>query len=158
MAKPRLSVIVPVYNVEKYLRWSIDSILKQTFSDFELILVDDGSTDSCGKICDEYALSDTRVRVVHQRHEGVSNARNKGIDIARGDIIGFVDSDDTICENMYEEMIRCLDSNSSDIVCADACIVRKGIKFYGKSTYEKDKFLNNNGCMYVLRKLRKRIG
>ena len=143
MAKPRLSVIVPVYNVEKYLRWSIDSILKQTFSDFELILVDDGSTDSCGKICDEYALSDTRVRVVHQRHEGVSNARNKGIDIARGDIIGFVDSDDTICENMYEEMIRCLDSNSSDIVCADACIVRKGIKFYGKSTYEKDKFLNH---------------
>ena len=143
MQSPRLSVIVPVYNVEKYVRKSIDSILKQTFTDFELILVDDGSTDRCGKICDEYALSDPRVRVIHQKHAGVSNARNQGIDIARGAIVGFVDSDDAICADMYERMLRCMDANQSDIVFSDTYIVRNGIKTFGRPIYEKDKFLDH---------------
>lgn len=91
-----ISVIVPVYNVEPYLRQCIDSILAQTYADFELILVDDGSPDNCGVICDEYARRDSRIRVIHQENGGLSAARNAGIDIATGAYISFVDSDDWV--------------------------------------------------------------
>ena len=91
---PKISVIVPVYNVEKYLPRCIDSILSQTFTDFELLLIDDGSPDNCGKICDEYAAKDSRVRVFHKPNGGVSSARNLGLDNARGEWIAFIDSDD----------------------------------------------------------------
>lgn len=91
-----ISVIVPVYNVEPYLRQCIDSILAQTYRDFELILVDDGSPDNCGAICDEYARRDSRIRVIHQENGGLSAARNAGIDIATGEYISFVDSDDWV--------------------------------------------------------------
>lgn len=93
---PKISIIVPVYNVEKYLRKCIDSILNQTFKDFELILIDDGSTDESGKICDEYNLKDNRIKVIHKENGGLSSARNAGLDIAQGEYIGFVDSDDWI--------------------------------------------------------------
>ena len=96
MNKPRLSVIVPVYKVEKYIHNCVDSILNQTFSDFEVILVDDGSPDRCGEICDSYVSLDKRIKVIHQSNGGLSAARNKGIEIAQGEIIGFVDSDDEI--------------------------------------------------------------
>ena len=91
-----ISVIVPVYRVEKYLPACIDSILNQTFTDFELILVDDGSPDRCPEICDEVARRDARVRVIHQANAGLSAARNAGIEIAHGEWLGFVDSDDYI--------------------------------------------------------------
>jgi len=91
---PKISVIVPVYNVEKYLRECVDSVLAQTFKDFELILVDDGSPDNSGKICDEYAAKDSRVRVFHKTNGGVSSARNFGIKESRADYIAFLDSDD----------------------------------------------------------------
>ncbi len=91
-----ISVIVPVYNAEKYLRRCIDSILAQTYSDFELLLIDDGSKDSSGEICDEYAQKDTRVRVFHKENGGVSSARNLGLDNARGEWVTFVDSDDYV--------------------------------------------------------------
>ena len=100
---PRLSVIVPVYKVEKYIHKCVDSILNQTFTDFELILVDDGSPDKCGEICDEYAKKDARIRVIHKENGGLSDARNFGIDAAKGEIIGFVDSDDIIDASMYGE-------------------------------------------------------
>ena len=93
---PKISVIVPVYNVEKYLRRCIDSILAQTFSDFELLLIDDGSKDSSGEICEEYAGKDARIRVFHRQNGGVSTARNLGIDKAKGEWIYFVDSDDVV--------------------------------------------------------------
>ena len=102
---PKLSIIVPVYKVEQYLHKCIDSILSQTFTDFELILIDDGSPDRCGKICDEYAAKDDRIIVIHQKNQGVSAARNAGLDIARGEYIGFVDSDDWIEPIMYESML-----------------------------------------------------
>lgn len=121
---PRLSIIVPVYNVEKYIHKCVDSILNQTFTDFELILVDDGSPDNCGKICDEYAKKDNRVRVIHKENGGQSSARNKGLDIAIGEIVGFVDSDDIIDSNMYEDLIQYLDKNNLNIVCCDAYLVR----------------------------------
>lgn len=96
------SVIVPIYKVEKYLNKCIDSILKQTFQDFELILVDDGSPDKCPKICDEYAKKDKRVRVIHKENAGLVAARNTGIKEAKGDYICYVDGDDWISENLLQ--------------------------------------------------------
>ena len=91
---PEFSIIVPIYKVEKYLEICIDSIIGQSFCDFELILVDDGSPDTCGEICDRYSSSDTRVKVVHKENGGLSSARNAGLDIATGKYVIFIDSDD----------------------------------------------------------------
>lgn len=102
---PSVTVIVPVYNVEPWLRECVDSILNQTFRDFELILVDDGSPDGCGAICDEYARRDSRVRVIHKENGGLSSARNAGLRIARGEYIAFVDSDDFIAPNMLRRLV-----------------------------------------------------
>jgi len=119
MPEPALSIIVPVYKVEPYLCKCVDSILSQTFRDFELILVDDGSPDKCGGICDGYALNDSRVRVIHQQNSGLSAARNAGLDIARGDYTGFVDSDDWIDASMYENMIgRALEQDADVVICS----------------------------------------
>ena len=109
---PKVSVIVPIYNTEKYLHRCIDSILGQTFTDFELILVDDGSTDKSGKICDEYAKKDSRIVVVHKENGGVSSARNNGLDIAHGEWITFVDSDDYISDNMLSSFDIEFEDNS----------------------------------------------
>ncbi|MDV4357675.1 glycosyltransferase, partial [Enterococcus faecium] len=95
----RISIIVPVYNVEKYLKKCVDSILGQTFTDFELLLIDDGSTDNSGSICDELAKTDNRIKVIHKENGGLSDARNIGIEVAKGDFIGFIDSDDYIDED-----------------------------------------------------------
>ena len=102
--RPAISVIVPVYNVELYLHECIDSILSQTFTDFELILVDDGSPDNCGAICDEYAAKDSRIVVIHQENGGLSAARNAGMDIAQGEYIAFVDSDDYIAPEFLNHL------------------------------------------------------
>ena len=103
---PGISIIVPVYNVEKYLSRCVDSILAQTFSDFELIIVDDGSPDNCPGICDRYALEDKRIKVIHQKNAGQSAARNAGLDIMTGKYVMFVDSDNAvhpdICRILYE--------------------------------------------------------
>lgn len=98
---PKISVIVPVYKAEKFLATCIESILNQTYGNLEIILVDDGSPDSCGKICEKYALSDSRVKVVHQKNAGVAAARNVGLDLAEGDYVTFVDSDDYIQPTIY---------------------------------------------------------
>ncbi len=111
-----LSIIVPIYNTEKYLRKCIDSILAQTLTDFECILVDDGSTDNCPAICDEYAEKDPRIVVIHKPNGGLSDARNAGLDIAQGDYIGFVDSDDFIDSQMYETMYNIAINSVADIV------------------------------------------
>ena len=91
---PKISIIIPVYNVERYLQQCIDSILTQTFTDFELLLIDDGSTDGCSAICDEYAEKDDRIRVIHKPNSGISSTRNRGIDEACGEWLIFLDSDD----------------------------------------------------------------
>ncbi len=114
-ASPKISVIVPVYKVEKYLPECIESILAQTFPDFELILVDDGSPDNSGKICDDYAARDPRIRVFHKENGGVSSARNLGLDHARGEWIAFVDSDDTVSEKYLEILIALLKERGADI-------------------------------------------
>lgn len=112
---PKISIIVPVYKVEKYIGKCIDSILAQTYSDFELILVNDGSPDNSGAICDEYAKRDSRVRVFHKLNGGVSSARNKGLREATGEWVYFVDSDDYIDTNTLWETARCV-SNETDLV------------------------------------------
>ena len=113
-----VSIIVPVYQVEKYIRQCVDSILAQTFTDFELILVDDGSTDQSGQICDEYARADERVRVIHKKNGGLSDARNKGLDQAVGNYFMFVDSDDYIAPTMVECLYKTILNEKADIaVC-----------------------------------------
>ena len=114
---PVISVIVPVYKVEDYLRECVDSILAQSFADFELILVDDGSPDSCGVICDEYAKIDSRVRVIHQENMGLSGARNTGIDVAVGEYITFIDSDDAVLDIYLEQLLICAKRFNSDVAC-----------------------------------------
>ncbi|MDY5109889.1 glycosyltransferase [Faecalicoccus pleomorphus] len=114
----KLSIIVPVYQVEAHIDECITSILDQTFRDFELILVDDGSLDRCPAICDVYAQKDSRIRVIHQKNQGLSAARNTGLQAARGDYIGFVDSDDFIEASMYEKLLDNLEREKADIsVC-----------------------------------------
>ena len=115
-----ISVIIPVYNVEEYLRECIDSVLNQTFSDFEVILVNDGSTDSSGEICDEYVEKDERVTVIHQKNGGLSVARNIGLSEANGKYVYFLDSDDYISENALATLLNIAENDSSDIVFFDA--------------------------------------
>lgn len=111
---PTISVIVPVYKAESYLHRCVDSILAQTFSDFEVLLIDDGSPDKSGEICDEYALKDSRVRVFHKENGGVSSARNLGLDNAVGDFVMFVDSDDWIVSDCLELCIKEIFENELD--------------------------------------------
>ncbi len=115
-AKPEVSVIVPVYNVEPYLRRCIDSLVNQTLQNIEIILIDDGSTDGCGAICDEYATKDTRIRVVHQENAGLSEARNAGIDRARADFLMFVDSDDWVEPEFCELPLMLAKKHKADLV------------------------------------------
>ena len=107
-----ISIIVPVYNVEKYLNRCLDSIINQSFINFELILINDGSTDKSGKICDKYAQIDKRVRVIHKKNEGVSLTRNLGINIAKGDYITFIDSDDWIEQDFLKKAIEYIKENN----------------------------------------------
>ncbi len=111
-----ISVIVPIYRVEKFLPQCIESVLNQTFTDFELILVDDGSPDRCPAICDEAAERDARVRVIHQANAGLSAARNAGIEVAHGEWLGFVDSDDYIAPQFYEKLYQTAQRTDADCV------------------------------------------
>lgn len=122
---PIISVIVPVYNAEKYLKQCIDSILSQDFADFELLLIDDGSKDTSGSICDEYAQKDKRIRVFHKENRGVSSARNVGLDNAKGEWIYFSDADDEVDKNGLKRLLE-LTSNQIDLVMA-------GYKVLGKN-------------------------
>lgn len=137
----KISCIVPVYKVEKYLRRCIDSILAQTFQDFDIILVDDESPDNCGAICDEYASDRDNIFVIHQKHGGLSKARNTGIDAANGEFITFVDSDDYIAENMFELLI-----NQQMMTKADLAVVtgleNRYKEPYGPVIYSRDEVLS----------------
>ena len=108
-----ITIIIPVYNVEPYLRRCLNSVINQTYNNLEIILIDDGSTDSSGKICDEYALKDNRIKVIHKQNGGLSSARNAGLDIATGDYIGFVDGDDWIEVDMFEHLKHLISINET---------------------------------------------
>lgn len=113
---PKVSIIVPIYKAEKYLNRCIDSILAQTFTDWELLLIDDGSPDKSGDICDEYAKKDTRIRVFHKKNGGVSSARNLGLDNVQGEYVTFVDSDDWIDADNMLKCVSVIDTNDLDIL------------------------------------------
>lgn len=112
---PLVSVIVPIYKVEKYLPTCIDSIISQTYKNIEILLVDDGSPDNCGRICDEYAVKDNRIHVFHEANKGVSVARNIGLDNANGELISFIDPDDYIDNDFIEYLVSIMHSTSADI-------------------------------------------
>ncbi len=136
MEREKISVIVPVYNVEKYLPACLDSLVEQTYQNLEIILVDDGSTDSSGRICDEYAGKDSRIQVIHKKNAGVAMARNSGIICATGEYISFVDSDDWLAKNAYRILYWGLKKYHAQ--CTVGCcvhVVDKG----GKLVYEKTK-------------------
>lgn len=117
MRKPLITVVIPIYKVEQYINECIDSILKQSYSNLEIILVDDGSPDRCGEICDEYMKKDNRVKVIHQENKGLSGARNSATDVAKGEYITYVDSDDWISENMIEILYDAISTNNTKIAC-----------------------------------------
>lgn len=119
MAPPLISVIVPVFDVEAYLSKCLDSIIHQSYTNLEIVLVDDGSTDSCPQKCDDYAKSDSRIRAIHKEHGGLSSARNAGLDVANGEFLAFADSDDWLELDMYEQMITVAIENQADLVTCD---------------------------------------
>lgn len=121
--RKKLTIIVPVYNAGAYLRKCLDSVLAQTLAEWELILVDDGSKDESGAICDEYAGKDPRVRVIHKENGGVSMARNAGLTAAAGEYIGFVDADDWIERDMFEKLLEQAEKTGADIVMCDVATV-----------------------------------
>lgn len=132
-----ISIIVPIYNTEKYLRRCIDSILAQTYKDYELILVDDGSTDNCGEICDKYKKSDTRIKVIHKSNGGISDARNAGLDMASGEYIVFVDGDDYIAPTMVEKLYADIIANKADLaICGFEFVDENGKRIPKELCYE----------------------
>ena len=139
--EPAISIIVPVYKVEKYLPACIDSILAQTFRDFEMILVDDGSPDNCPALCDAAAAKDSRVRVIHKKNGGLSDARNAGLDIARGEWIGFVDSDDTIAPEMYEVLYGLAQAHHANLAVCGIQLIDEQDKPLQKPLTEPKQFV-----------------
>ena len=129
----KISIIVPIYNVEKYIKKCINSLLNQTYKDIEIILVEDGSPDNCRNICDEYGAKDKRINVIHQKNEGVSAARNNGTNIATGEYIMYVDGDDYIEKTACEELVKIINKYKADIICFNCNkIDLNGKKIIGK--------------------------
>ena len=144
---PEISIIVPVYKVEKYLNRCVESILKQTFSDFELILVDDGSPDNCPRMCDEWAKKDNRIRVIHKENGGAGQARNAGLKNAIGKYIGFVDADDWIAPQMYEELYKMLKLHDDAQIAMCQLVKTSDMHFEKKNNNKKAEFLDVSGMM-----------
>jgi glycosyltransferase involved in cell wall biosynthesis len=125
----KISVIIPIYNNEQYLKRCLDSVIYQTYKNLEIILVDDGSTDNSGKICDDYALKDDRIKILHLKNGGPSYARNKGLEIVTGEYIGFVDSDDYIDVTMFESLLLNQKEYDADIACCNVVLVEKKLNY-----------------------------
>ena len=143
-AKDLISIIVPVYKVEEYLGDCIQSIVNQTYQNLQIILVDDGSPDCCGKICDEWMVKDKRIEVIHKKNGGLSDARNAGLNVATGAYIAFVDSDDWIEPQMYEVLLEVMKKEEADIVACgiiDTYPEKKVIHSFPYATGASEKFL-----------------
>lgn len=124
-----VSVVIPIYNVEDYLIRCIDSVINQSYSNLEIILVDDGSKDKCGSICDTYAKKDNRIIVIHKTNGGLSDARNAGIHVAKGKYISFIDSDDYVAINYIEELVRVLELTQADMSVVDVQVVNENTPY-----------------------------
>ena len=148
--QPLISVIVPIYKVEKYLRRCIDSILNQTYENLEVILVDDGSPDNCPSICDDYAKKDSRVVVLHKENGGLSDARNAGMEIAQGEYISFVDSDDYISKEMLFDLYDNLIKSQSEISSCGVKWVKEDGSLLNTDVVDEDKIFNTEEAMWQL--------
>lgn len=146
MTEELISVIVPVYNVEEYLRRCIDSILNQTYHDIEIILIDDGSTDNSGKICDEYALKDNRIRVIHKENGGLSDARNVGLNSMKGKYVTFVDSDDYVEEFYIKYLYELLEKYNTKMSIASYTVTTNSKQINMKDGYNET-VLNTEECL-----------
>ena len=151
-----ISVIIPVYNVEKYLRECVDSVLHQTYQNFEIILVDDGSTDGSSDICDAYAAGDHRAKVIHQKNAGLSVARNNGLHAANGEYVYFLDSDDWIEPDSLETLIMSAQESSAQAVFFDAVSFEDGGHLCEKQRYSRNVDFGADSGMAMLEKLQKR--
>lgn len=146
-----ISVIVPVYKVEEYLSRCVESILHQTYTNLEILLIDDGSPDNCPEICDEYALKDKRVHVIHKENGGLASARNTGLDKANGKFISFIDSDDWIEKDTYEKIMEVQKETSAEIIMFDI-IQTDGVNFFDKFNYTQE-----TGCVVSANEIVKQI-
>jgi len=148
---PQLSIIIPIYQAEKYLKDCLNSVLAQSFSNFEMILIDDGSTDKSGKICDEYAHKDTRIKVIHQKNGGQALARNVGIDASLGEYIGFVDNDDLLEPEMFKMLIKNMEESNADIsACSFIQKDENGNIAHNQHSYIKYILSNEEGVKEIL--------
>ena len=146
--EPLISFIIPIYNVSLYLDRCIESVINQTYKNLEIILVDDGSTDNSGEICDKWGKKDERIVIIHKINGGLADARNAGIDIAKGELIAFLDSDDTVHKDYIMYMYKMLKGSNSDIACCDVCIVdEEGKKLQKKKTKEELIVFNKQQAM-----------
>lgn len=148
-----ISVVVPIYNVEKYLVRCVDSIINQTYSNLDIILVDDGSPDNCGSICDEYAERDNRVKVIHKENGGLSDARNEGIKIAKGKLITFVDSDDYVAINYVEELFRCMMTSRADLSVVEVDVVNENTPYSVERQTGDISIINNKKAIELALKI-----
>lgn len=149
---PKVSIIVPLYNVERYLDRCMQSLLGQTLKDIEIIMVDDGSPDNCPKMCDEYAKIDNRVKVVHKANAGLGYARNSGLDVATGEYVAFVDSDDYVDSDAYQTMYDEAVKVNADYVCCGYKRIKNGkcVWEYNGIPHNKNQIIGENDCLKVL--------
>ena len=145
-----VSVIIPIYNVEKYLRACVDSVLGQTYQDLQIILVDDGSTDSCGRICDEYSGVDSRIQVIHKENGGLSDARNAGLAVAKGEFILYLDSDDYLVPTAIASLMEMQGKTHADIVLGNFYYTFPDHEYPALAWQQTDMVLNNEQAMEAL--------
>lgn len=170
MWTPLISVIVPVYNIEKYLERCVNSIREQTYTNLEILLVDDGSTDSSGTICDKFAEEDSRVRVFHKENGGSSSARNLGIAEAKGEYLGFVDSDDYISANMYELLVGAIHEFQAEVAqvgrdeideegkrLPDICVPPKQKVFIESKDFLRELLMHRGDCSFCTKLVKKSL-
>ena len=152
MENPKVSIIVPIYNVEKYLDRCMESLLNQSLNDIEIIMVDDGSPDNCPEMCDEYANKDSRVRVIHKQNAGLGFARNSGLEVATGEYVAFVDSDDYVEIETYKILYNEAKASNADYVCCGYNRIKNGkcVWKYSGETSEKNDVFENDECLDVL--------
>lgn len=170
MNTPLISVVIPVYNIEEYLERCVASVCAQTYTNLEILLVDDGSTDNSGKLCDSLAQKDNRIRVFHKPNGGSSSARNLGIESATGEFVGFVDSDDYISENMYELLYQAIQTYQADIAqvgrdeidaegnaLPNICEPPKQAEFVSSADFLKELLLHKGDCSFCTKLIRKSL-
>ena len=150
----KISIIIPVYNVEQFLPQCLESVRNQTYQNLEVILVNDGSTDSCPQICEDYAAKDERIKVIHKRNGGLSDARNEGLKVATGDFISYIDSDDVVSANFCKQLLKTLLENKADVVeCGFLTFLRdRDLEKFSSTTQEKTEIFETESALELLMK------